>query len=97
MFVEGDGFQAKLRRVVSSPGFDSLFGAVSWPAEFTPDGPIGAVIPVGRRMSSPRELPVTDRNGVVHRCIAEAFSSTHHVFVLIHAVSALTATSVVVP
>jgi hypothetical protein len=98
VFAKGDGFRAKLRRVVSSPAFEERFGTVAWGDEFTPDDRVGAMIPIGKkRMSSPREIPVTDANGTVHECVAEAFSTTHHVFVLVHVVSAMTATSIVVP
>jgi hypothetical protein len=40
---------------------------------------------------------LNDRNGVRHDCIAESFSTGHQVFVLIHAVKALTTTRIIIP
>lgn len=97
-FAHGDGFVAALRRVVASPEFERLFGMLEWPEAFTSRDRIGAMIPIGRkRMSWPREIPITDRNGTIHECVAESFSTTHHVFVLIHTVSALKSKSVAIP
>ncbi len=83
---------------MASSEFERLFGEIEWPDAFTCHDRIGAMIPIGgKRMSWPREIPITDRNGTIHECVAESFSTTHHVFVLIHAASALTSTSVVLP
>lgn len=95
---QGEGFVATLRRVVASPSFTEIFGALSWPNKFTPDDNIGAMIPVGgRRMSGGRGIELTDRNGDRHECIAEAFTQTYQVFILIHAVRTLTKTAVILP
>jgi len=92
------GFHASLRRVVNSPEFKRLFGYLSWPDYFTPDDNIGAMIPVGRRrMSGPRSLYLTDLNGQKHDCLAEAFTQTHQVFILIHSVRALSGTRIFLP
>jgi Zn-dependent peptidase ImmA (M78 family) len=94
--VLGDGFRASLRRVVSSPSFDQVFGKLDWPTEFTPDDEIGAMIPIGKkRMSRPRNISLRDRNGTLHECVAESFTQGYQVFVLIHAVSKLTTKSIV--
>jgi hypothetical protein len=94
----GDGLVGALRRVEVSPEFERLFGSLSWPDTFTPSDSIGAMIPMGgKRMSAPRSMPLRDRNGVLHDCIAEAFDSKHQVFVLIHAAATLTKRSVVMP
>lgn len=93
----GDGIVAALRRVVPSSEFDRVFGNQGWPKQFTSNDCIGALIPIGKKMTFPREMPLTDRNGTTHQCLAEGFSTPHHVFVLIHAVSALTAHSIVLP
>ncbi|RZJ46650.1 MAG: ImmA/IrrE family metallo-endopeptidase [Brevundimonas sp.] len=96
--MQGDGFRASLRRHCASPKFTEIFGDIQWPDYFTPDTPIGAMVPVGRRkMSGKREITLVDRNGDVHECLAEAFTQTHQVFVLIHAVKTLTAQSIIVP
>lgn len=98
VLVPGDGFRAELRRSCSSPRFLEIFGQIAWPDVFTPDHPVGAMVPVGgRRMSGARSLMLTDRNGDRHECLAEAFTQKHQVFVLIHAVRTLTAISIIVP
>ena len=62
-----------------------------WKAYYTPDDDLGALIPQGKRKSSgKRSLVLIDRNGDRHECIAESFTQTHQVFVLIHAVRTLT-------
>lgn len=95
--TQGDGFKASLRRVVPSSNFIQKFGQIEWPNHFTVDDQIGAMIPFGgRRMSGKREILLHDRNGDEHLCIAEAFTQTHQVFILIHEVKTLTAKSVVI-
>ncbi|MCB1880515.1 MAG: hypothetical protein KDI54_10730 [Gammaproteobacteria bacterium] len=92
------GFQASLRRVVNSPDFEKVFGDLPWPHCFTPDDNIGAMIPVGRRrMSGPRSIDLTDLNGEKHDCLAEAFTQTHQVFILIHSISTLSSTRIFLP
>jgi hypothetical protein len=94
-FVADDGFRCNLRRVVASPAFVERYGAPEWPEYFTPDDSIGAMVPVGkRRMSGRRSLGLTDRNGGQHECIAETFTQTHQVFVLLHALETLRPTIV---
>lgn len=96
--IPGDGFRATLRRHCSSTKFIETFGDIDWPEVFTPDHPVGAMIPLnGRKMSGKRTLTLTDRNGDSHECIAEAFTQTYQIFVLIHAVNTLTKTSIIVP
>lgn len=97
-FVQGDGFRASLRRSCSSPTFIEMFGQIAWPDVFTPNHPVGAMIPVGgRKMSGKRNLALVDRNGDTHDCLAEAFTQSHQVFVLIHATKTLTARSIIMP
>lgn len=84
------GYVAKLRRDVVSPEFRRVVGPLSWPDDFGPDDQIGAMVPIGgRRMSRPREIELRDDHDQRHRCLAEAFTQGHHVFVLIHSVVAL--------
>jgi hypothetical protein len=79
-----DGFAAALRRVVASSQFHAQFGELRLAAQFTPDDDIGRMVPVGgRKMSRPRPLVLTDRNGVRHECVAEAFAYKYYVFVLV--------------
>lgn len=85
------GYVAKFRRDVVSPEFHRTLGALTWPDEFSPDDQIGAMIPIaGRKMSRPREIELKDADGRRHRCLAEAFTQSHQVFVLIHSVTLLT-------
>lgn len=94
--VEGQGFQATLRRAVASESFNETFGVPSWPATYTPDDEIGAMIPFGkRRASGKRSLGLRDRNGVLHDCVAEAFTQSYQVFILVHARSTLTAARII--
>jgi len=95
---ERRGFVSQFRREVVSPEFLRQFGTLSWPESFGPDDEIGAIVPIGgRKMSRPRDITLVDRNGVRHRCMAEAFTQKHQVFILIHAVATLTRTAVFVP
>ena len=96
--IEGDGFRANLRRVVQSTSFTQMFGENSWNATYyTPADEIGRLIPQGRRKSSgKRNMVLVDRNGTRHECIAESFTQSHQVFVLVHSVKTLTAKFVLI-
>lgn len=88
--VEGHGFRVTLRRAIQSESFTASFGLHDWKAFYTPDDDIGALVPLnGYRSSRKRSLVLVDRNGDRHECVAEAFTQTHQVFVLIHAVQTL--------
>ena len=88
--AEGDGFRATLRRVIASNAFTKAFGDYPWPSAYTPDDQLGCLVPIGKRKSSgKREVVLIDRNGDRHECIAESFTQTHQVFILIHAVKTL--------
>lgn len=92
-FVEGDGFRATLRRPVQSDSFTTIFGVHDWKSVYTPDDDIGALIPInGQRSSGQKSLALLDRNGDRHECVAESFTQTHQVFVLIHVIKTLAAT-----
>lgn len=92
---EGVGFRATLRRVVQSASFTAMFGRYQWKDSFTPDDNIGALVPLGhRKMSGKHQLGLTDANGTLHECIAEAFTNKKQVFILIHAARTLTATRI---
>ena len=87
---EGPGFTATFRRVIPSDSFAEMFGTAPWKKVYTPDDPIGALVPIGgRKGSGKRQISLTDRNGARHDCIAESFTQTHQVFILIHATKAL--------
>ena len=93
----GAGFRARLRRVVRSSSFDEQFGQIRWPDVLTPDDALGKIIPIGRKMSRPQTVVLTDANGTRHECVAEAFDSTRQVFILICPQRTLTKTIVLIP
>ncbi len=83
-FIEVDGFRANVRRIVSSQSFIKYFGNFSTPEYFTPNDIVGAMVPInGRRASGKREIILEDNDGTKHLCIAEAFTNTYQVFILI--------------
>lgn len=97
-FIAGDGFRAAFRRCVPSSRFLELFSHLQWKDYYTPDDEIGALIPLGKqRMTGKRSLVLSDCNGCRHECVAEAFTNTHQVFILIHATKTLTATTIILP
>jgi hypothetical protein len=82
--IEGPGFVASLRRVEVSRSFAERCGPVDWQKQFTPDDPIGAMVPLGkRRMTGKRQLALVDSAGRSHECLAEAFTQGYQVFVLV--------------
>lgn len=84
------GFTCVLRRVVASATFQEHFGELDWPEYFSPDDQIGAAVPVGgKRMSAHRRVTLVDRNGNRNECVAEAFTQSYQVFVLIHSMKTL--------
>lgn len=85
------GFVATLRRVIISENFNETVGPVTWPESFTPDDQFGALIPAGKRkMSGATACSISNDNGILYDCVAEAFSNTYQIFILIHVNSALT-------
>lgn len=88
------GFSATLRRVITSARFEEMVGPVTWPDTFMPDDEFGVLIPLGgRRMSGASLCSFRSDNGILYECVAEAFTNTYQVFVLIHISSALTRTT----
>lgn len=94
-FIEGAGARAIVRRIEPSPAFIEEFGR---PADkvITLDHKLGPLLPVGRKMSRPTALALTDRNGVEYECVAEAFDTTYNVLILLYPVRALTRSTLVV-
>lgn len=89
--VPHHGFIATLRRVITSASFDETLGAMNWPETFTPDDQIGALIPTGRqKMSGATSCSLRNNDGTLYDCVAEAFTNSYQVFILIHVSSALT-------
>lgn len=83
------GARAEVRRIEVSPSFAQQFGR---PADtvIALDHSLGRVLPVGRRMTKPITVSITDRNGQAHECLAEAFDTTFNVLILVYPIKALT-------
>ena len=92
----GSGSRAPVRRIEPSPTFLDRFGHPAVKA-ITPDHLLWPVIPVHRRMTRPVPLTISDLNGQRHECLAEAFDTTYNIFLLLYPVTALTATTVLMP
>ncbi|WP_244484550.1 hypothetical protein [Mesorhizobium sp. Root552] len=95
-YVNGHGAQAAVRRIEPSPSFVTQFGRPT-DTHITLDHALGPVLPIGRKMTSPRTLSLTDRNGTPHECVAEAFDTTHNVIILLYPVKALGKPTIILP
>lgn len=90
-YQQGAGRVCTLRRFVASEGFKKRFRELKLADVFSENDPIGRSIPrVGNKMSRPRTLVLKDANGKRHDCVAEGFTQTHQVFILVCPVAALT-------
>ncbi|MET2832809.1 hypothetical protein [Mesorhizobium shangrilense] len=95
-FVAGHGAEARLRRIEPSPSFIAQFGRPS-DIVVTLNHTLGPVLPIGRKMTRPVSLSITDKNGTSHECVAEAFDTQHNVLILLYPVKALTASTIILP
>lgn len=95
-YLDGYGAQARVRRIETSSPFEKQFGRPH-DLVISLDHILGPLLPVGRKMSRPTEIVMTDLNGVSHECVAEAFDTTYNVFVLLYPVKALTGSTIVMP
>jgi hypothetical protein len=93
-FVPGNGAEAVVRRIEPSPSFERQFGR---PTDrlITPDHFLGSVLPIGRKMTRPVSLSISDLNGDSHECLAEAFDTQHNIVILLYPIKALSTTRVV--
>lgn len=82
------GFVATVRRIEPSPSFRHQFGC---PSDLLIDQThaLASLIPIGRRMTAPRDFAFADRNGARHICIGEAFDTKHNILLLIYPQDAL--------
>jgi len=89
IYCEVAGARAEVRRIEASPSFLQQFGR---PSEhvITLDHSLGRVLPIGRKMTRPTTVSITDRNGQAHECLAEAFDTTYNVLILVYPLKALT-------
>ncbi|APG09501.1 hypothetical protein BKD09_14250 [Bradyrhizobium japonicum] len=93
-YCERTGARAEVRRIEASPAYLKQFRR---PDEdvITLDHSLGRVLPIGRKMSRPTTVSITDRNGQAHECIAEAFNTTFNILLLVYPVKALTSTAII--
>jgi hypothetical protein len=86
--VVGGGFKAAVRRIEPSPSFLKEFGCPS-DLVIDQDHALSSLIPIGKRMTAPRDYVFVDRNGKQHVCIGEAFDTKHNILLLIYPQAAL--------
>jgi hypothetical protein len=93
-YCEQSRARAEVRRIEVSPLFQQQFGT---PTEqvISLDHSLGRALPIGRKMTRPTTVSITDRNGQAHECVAEAFDTTFNVLLLVYPVKALTSTTVI--
>ncbi len=97
--LETDGtpvLRAAVRRIEPSPDYIARFGRPTVDA-LSPGHPLWPIIPIGRKMTGPVPLTISDLNGQRHECLAEAFDTTYNVLILLYPVTALTTTVVMPP
>lgn len=95
--TDDGGVRAAVRRIEPSGPFMEQFGTLE-DKVITQDHALGPVLPLnGRRMSRPTHVSLTDKNGVQHECVAEAFNTTWNVLILLFPVRALTSTTIIMP
>jgi len=95
-FAQGDGFRAQVRRIEPSPSFRSQFGKPTC-TTITPGHFLGKIIPIGRRMSRPTTVALTDLNGQRHEAIAEAFDTKRNILILLYPKAALSKINIILP
>lgn len=83
--IDGEGRHfVNLRRYELSPQMRTEFGDMPWWQRIYLDQSLGLLLPQGsKRMTSPREISMTDRNGQVQECVCEAFKTPYQVFLLV--------------
>jgi hypothetical protein len=95
-YVEGAGVSAAVRRIEPSPTFAEEFGRPI-ASVITLDHTLGPVLPIGRKMTRPISMSITDRNGTRHECVAEAFDTSWNIIILLYPVRALSASTIILP
>lgn len=87
-YCEKTGARAEVRRVEASPAYLQRFRRPD-DTVITLDHSLGRALPIGRKMTRPTTISITDRNGQAHECIAEAFDTTFNILILVYRVKAL--------
>lgn len=95
-FVVGKGATAAVRRIEPSMPFLQQFGRPT-DTVIDLDHALGAVLPIGRKMTRPMSLSLPDLNGDDHECVAEAFDTKWNILILLYPVHALAKTTVILP
>lgn len=95
-YIDGIGARALVRRIEPSPSYEKQFGRPRNIA-VTLDHALGRVLPIGRKMTKPTYVPMTDLNGITHDCLAEAFDTTYNVLILLYPIKALTGSTIILP
>lgn len=95
-FVVGHGYRYEVRRVEVSSTFGAMFGLPLADA-IVPGHPIAPLLPIGRKMTRPTNFVLSDRNGLRHECVGEAFDTSYNVLVLIYPVKALATSVLLMP
>jgi Zn-dependent peptidase ImmA (M78 family) len=90
-------FEVEPRRTTVSTSFHATFDSEVIFRTIGNKHVLGPVVPIGRRMSRPTQISISDRNGQEHECIAEAFDTKHQIFILIRDMGPRTATGIVMP
>lgn len=92
-YVPGVGARALVRRIEPSAKFREQFGCPV-DTEITLDHALGAVLPIGRKMTSARTVLMQDKNRTCHECLAEAFDTKHNVLILLYPVKDLSQSTI---
>jgi len=92
----GSLLRTPVRRIEPSPAYIARFGCPTINV-LTPDHPLWAAIPIGRKMTRPVSLAIFDLNGQRHECLAESFDTTYNILILLYPVMALTTNTMVMP
>jgi Zn-dependent peptidase ImmA (M78 family) len=76
-------FSAQIRRVIASTTFHVNFDCLAFGPAISHAHLLGHMVPIGKTMTGRRNIKLADRNGERRNCTAEAFDSTHQIFILI--------------
>jgi hypothetical protein len=90
-------FRAEVRRIIPSRTFNTIYGSLRIFSAITETHAVASIIPLGRRMTKPRELVLVDRNNDRRECVAEAFDTTHQIFLLIRDVGEVKRSTIIKP
>lgn len=87
IYREQSGAEAQVRRIEISASFRLRFGQPT-DQVISMSHSLGRALPIGRRMTRPTTVSITDRNGHAHECLAEAFDTTFNILILVYPLEA---------